>query len=175
RWVMEPVTTSGNGAPTTRGLLPMEFGFKSKLWDADDGSSALSFIAHLQMPHLASSAFRGTRVGPLARFTVDKELAADWRVGANAGLQWDAGGGPATAIYTLAAGSSLSESMGWYGEVYGFFPMEQLPADHRVNGGITYLLNEDLQLDAAVGVGLSSTPAPWFIGVGVSYRFAVIR
>lgn len=175
RWVVEPVTMSSQGAPTTRGLLPMEFGFKSLLWTKDDGTAALSFIAHLQMPHLASSAFRGTRTAPLVRFTGFTELGGDWRLGVNAGVEWDAGGGPATAIYTAAVGSSITESTGWYGEVYGFLPFETLPADHRINGGATYLLNEDLQLDAALGVGLSSTPAPWFVGVGVSYRFAVLR
>ncbi len=174
RWVVEPVTMSSEGAPTIRGLLPMEFGTKVSLWNEDDGSSALSFIVHVQMPHLASSAFRGTRAAPLARFTWFTELGGDWRLGVNAGMEWDAGGGPASSIYTAAIGSSLTESIGWYGEVYGSLPLETFPADHRINGGIAYLINEDVQLDAALGVGLSSSPAPWFAGVGVSYRFSLL-
>ncbi len=175
RWVVEPVTMSSQGAPTTRGILPMEFGTKVYIWEEDDGSSALSLIAHLQMPHLASSAFRGTRVAPLARFTWFTDLGGDWRFAMNGGMEWDAGGGPASAIYTAAIGSSITESLGWYGELYGFLPVETFPADHRVNGGVAYLINEDVQLDAALGVGLTSDPAPWFVGVGVSYRFAIVR
>ncbi len=175
RGVIEPVTMSADGAPTVQGLLPMEFGFKLGLWRSDDGESALSFIGHAQMPRLASRAFRGSRVAPLMRFTAATPLGGDWRLGVNVGAEWDGGGGPTTAIYTCAVGSSLSESVGWYGEVYGFVPEDGTASDHRINGGMTWLLNDDVQLDTALGFGLASSPAPWFVGVGVSYRFALLR
>lgn len=174
RAVLEPVTMAADGVPTVGGILPMEFGFKAGLWRSDDEASAVSFIMHLQMPHLASSSFRTSRVAPLMRFTAATPLADNWDLGVNLGMEWDGGGGPAAAIYTAAVGSSISDAIGWYGEVYGFIPDDGSRSDHRVNGGITWLLNDDLQLDAAVGVGVTTVPKPWFVGFGVSYRFAVL-
>ncbi len=174
RAVVEPVTVAADGAPTVGGILPMEFGFKAGLWQSDDEASAVSFILHLQMPHLASSSFRTSRVAPLARLTAATPLAEDWELGVNLGMEWDGGGGPTAAIYTAAVGSSITNAIGWYGEVYGFVPDDGSGSDHRVNGGVTWLVNDDLQLDAALGMGINTEPKPWFIGVGVSYRLAVL-
>jgi hypothetical protein len=175
RTVLEPVTMSSYGAPTIRGILPMEFGFKAGLWRSDDGASALSFIAHLQLPHLASAVFKRSRAAPLIRMTAATPLGENWRLGVTAGIEWDAGGGPAVAIYTAALGSSLTEDVGWYGEVYGFVSEDGTASDHRINGGVTWLANDDLQLDAALGLGLTTNPKPWFVGVGISYRFAFTK
>jgi hypothetical protein len=174
RTVFEPVTMSADGAPTVGGILPMEFGGKLALWRSDDGASAVSLIAHLQLPHLASSAFRTSRAVPLVRLTAATPVGEDWKLGVNAGMEWDGGGGPAQAIYTAAVGSSLTEAVGWYGEMYGFIADDGSPADHRLNGGLTWLVNDDLQLDAAVGWGVTGVPAPWFVGVGASYRFSLL-
>ncbi len=173
RVVVEPVTQAADGIPAVGGILPMEFGFKAGLWLSDDGGSVVSLIAHLQVPHLASSAFRTSRVAPLVRLTAATPLGDAWKLGVNAGLEGDGGGGSATAIYTAAVGTSLTESVGWYGEGYGFIPVDGSSSDHRVNSGFTWLLNDDLQLDAAIGVGLTTTPAPWFVGVGASYRLSI--
>jgi hypothetical protein len=153
----------------------MEFGFKAGLWRSEDEATAVSFIMHLQIPHLASSAFRTSHVAPLMRLTAATPLAEGLNLGVNLGMEWDGGGGPTSAIYTAAIGASLTETMGWYGEVYGFIPDDGSRSDHRVNGGVTWLLNDDLQLDAALGVGVTGEPKPWFVGVGVSYRFALLR
>lgn len=175
RAVVEPVTMAADGAPSVGGILPMEFGFKAGLWRSDDEASAVSFILHLQVPHLASNSFRTSRLAPLMRFTIATPIAEDWDLGVNLGMEWDGGGGPAAAIYTAAIGSSITDAIGWYGEVYGFIPDDKSVSDHRVNGGITWLLNDDLQLDAALGVGVTTEPKPWFIGIGISYRFALIK
>lgn len=175
RAVLEPVTMAADGSPSVGGVRPMEFGFKAGLWRSDDGASAVSLVAHLQLPHLASPSFRGSRAAPLMRLTAATPLGENWKLGVNAGMEWDVGGGPASAIYTAAVGSSLTDAIGWYGEVYGFIPDDGSASDHRVNAGITWLLNDDLQLDAAVGMGMTTVPKPWFIGIGISYRFALTK
>lgn len=39
------------------------------------------------------------------------------------------------------------------------------------DGGFTYLLRDDLQVDASAGVGLSDDADDWFVGLGLSLRF----
>jgi hypothetical protein len=40
-----------------------------------------------------------------------------------------------------------------------------------INGGLTYLLTADLQLDGRIGAGLDGGDADTYVGVGVSHRW----
>jgi hypothetical protein len=68
----------------------------------------------------------------------------------------------------------ISERVGTYAELFGFSKLG--PGDSGakyVNGGVTYLVNNDFQLDARVGVGLSNNVSgpDYFFGVGAARRF----
>jgi hypothetical protein len=57
---------------------------------------------------------------------------------------------------TLSGGLSLTDRLGSYLEWYGFSEeTEDGPSTHYVNGGVTWLINNDLQVDARVGTGLN--------------------
>ena len=44
---------------------------------------------------------------------------------------------------------------------------------HLINGGFTFLANDDLALDLWAGGGLNDAAPEWRVGVGVSWRFRV--
>ena len=46
---------------------------------------------------------------------------------------------------------------------------------HSFDTGLTYMLTDNLQLDGAVGFGLSDEADDWFMTFGVSYRFPFRR
>jgi hypothetical protein len=72
----------------------------------------------------------------------------------------------------LAIGASFSHSdrVGTFIEVYGIVPSKSALEDTVVlDGGITYLLNSDVQLDINAGVGLNES-ADTFIGFGLASR-----
>jgi hypothetical protein len=54
-------------------------------------------------------------------------------------------------------------------EVYGWLPENELP-DHRFNGGFTFLVRRNLQLDVSGGIGLSEISPDWFVSGGLSWR-----
>lgn len=73
---------------------------------------------------------------------------------------------------SLALGYSLNEKWGTYVEVYGYSRNEPGGgAQKYANTGLTYLVNDDFQLDARLGVGLNGGPRERFWGVGVARRF----
>lgn len=74
---------------------------------------------------------------------------------------------------SLALGYALIERWGSYIEYFGFVPeSEDGPKASFFNGGITYLINDDLQLDARAGVGVFNGDSPdYFTGLGVSWRW----
>lgn len=68
---------------------------------------------------------------------------------------------------------SLNDKVGAYTEWFALFPVESGEAEneHYINGGITYLINNDAQLDVRVGWGLNDAAEDFFAGVGLSLRF----
>ena len=68
---------------------------------------------------------------------------------------------------------SLTEKIGAYSEWFALFPMDSGAAEneHYLNGGLTYLINNDLQFDVRVGWGLNQAAEDFFAGAGLSVRF----
>lgn len=73
---------------------------------------------------------------------------------------------------TLSGSLSLTDRLGAYLEWFGFNEeTNDGPSTHYVNGGITFRINNDLQVDARVGTGLNDADPDWFVGVGGGVRF----
>jgi hypothetical protein len=63
---------------------------------------------------------------------------------------------------------SLTDRVGAYTEWYAFFPTgaDTQKPEHYFNGGFTYLLADDFQIDVRAGVGLNQAADDYFVGVG---------
>lgn len=73
---------------------------------------------------------------------------------------------------SLSGGFSVTDRIGTFLEWYGFSEeAEDGPSTHYLNGGVTYLINSDLQIDARVGTGLNDADPDWFVGIGAGVRF----
>ena len=72
---------------------------------------------------------------------------------------------------TMAFG--LTERLGAYSEWYGIFPSgaDTVEPLHFYNGGFTYLINNDFQLDWRAGLGLNDAADDYFVGAGAAMRF----
>jgi hypothetical protein len=67
---------------------------------------------------------------------------------------------------------SLTETLGWYTEFFGLYSDGRVvdAPENYLNGGFTYLLNNDVQFDIRAGVGLNEAADDFFGGAGVSLR-----
>jgi len=108
-------------------------------------------------------------------------LAFDWDLGARFGLGANLGGSYATdgeggrfnqGFASVSAGFSATDRLGTYLEWYGFSEEEKNgPFTHYVDTGISFLINNDLMVDARIGTGLNNAHPDWFAGVGASVRW----
>ena len=75
------------------------------------------------------------------------------------------------AFYTVALGFGLNDRLSAFVELYGDIPASASggPAN-SFDGGFTYLVRDNLQLDLAGGVGVSDAADDWFVGLGLSLR-----
>ncbi len=74
---------------------------------------------------------------------------------------------------TAALGIPLTERLGAFIEYFGTLVAEGQEDPHSIDGGFTYLINENLQLDMSGGVGLTDAAPDYFIGIGASWRFGL--
>ncbi len=77
-----------------------------------------------------------------------------------------------TAIYSAVLGFGLSDEIGLYVEVFGegvSFSFDLIPV--TANTGVTYLVNNDFQLDFSVVAGITEIGPDAGAGIGASWRF----
>ena len=73
---------------------------------------------------------------------------------------------------TLSGGTPITDRLGAFLEWFGFSEeTDDGPSTHYVDGGVSYLINNDLRVDARVGTGLNDADPDWFVGVGGGIRF----
>lgn len=69
-------------------------------------------------------------------------------------------------------GRSLTDRVGCYTEWYVLEPdgADTVHSENYVDGGFTFLLNDNMQWDVSAGVGLNDAAADYFVGTGFSIR-----
>ena len=165
------------GAHSTSGYSPVSVGAKYHFRDATakNGNLSLGTILRLFAPS-GSSDFRTHHL------TGDLRLAGDWSIGPNWALNPNVG----VAVYEDNAGQVFPA--GLFALTLTYSPNKPLQPFLDVgiqspeekagrtallfDGGATYLLNNDTQIDFGVGPGLLGRTTPdLFWTAGVSYRF----
>jgi len=103
------------------------------------------------------------------------DLANDWSLSANTGFTTDREMTDDFVIWFQSASLSIPITDRWssFVEYFGLFETQKADAvdQHYMDGGITYLWNDNLQFDFSVGFGLNGDADDFFSGSGVSMRF----
>ncbi len=155
------------------GVEDASLGFKLALAPGSGAAPAVAVIAGATLP-TGSNEFGSDHVQPGATLSLAWDLTNHASLGWNGGYAYvsEAGARFSEWASSLALGYALAPRLGGYGEVYGFLtPDEQGGNSSFINGGLTYLLTADLQLDARIGAGIDGGDAGTYVGVGVSHRW----
>lgn len=147
-------------------------GLKARLVEGWGGRPELAVLLGAATP------FGGEEVAdeswqPEAKLALGWELAEGLELGVNAGYARPGRGASRfdQAQWSAALGWGATERLGVFLEAFGFGREEAGGGATRyLDGGVTWLLGPELQLDARVGHGLGNEAADWFAGVGVVAR-----
>lgn len=153
------------------GISPLTFGFKTKLVEENKIIPDISFLGHLTTSNWGSKNFQTSHLAPRFRFLFQHTLSEKVSFGYNLGAEWKGETPDVTGIYTVSTSYSFTEKLGVFGEFYGYLNKYE-KADHRFDAGFTYLLNNNLLIDASSGFGLSEISPKYFLSTGISYRFS---
>ena len=125
-------------------------------------------LAHALLP-IGNAAFNPVEVEPEIIAALSKSITEDLSASLNVGGSWSSIIDEAFLIYSAALGKAINSRTSIFIEVYGNLFSSFSPI-HNFNGGIIYLLSEDLQLDLSGGKGITGVESYWFISSGVSIR-----
>lgn len=145
------------------------------------GRSSLGLLGSLSIP-VGEDRLSSGRADPSLRLLLARDLSDRLSVGANLGLAWEtvpiAAAETEDAVrtelempYSAVLGIGASDRVGLFVELFGAFGLRHdRPAAHALDGGVTLLLRDGVQLDASAGAGLDDDARQWFVAGGLSVR-----
>lgn len=151
--------------------LEIKYRFTDDAGELAPGQPAVALVLGTSVP-VGDKDLTDDEWVPAAVFAFDWDLGR-FGVGANLGGSYEAGDDRfVQAFGSLTAGYDWTDRLGTYIEWYGFSEEEKDgPSTHYVDGGITFLINNDLIVDARIGTGLNDADPDWYAGVGGAIRF----
>lgn len=144
-------------------------GAKMKLADEQGARPAIAVIVAV------NEMGEDSGVRPTFRFNFANTLTDRLSLAYNAGVAWDetSGTGHLTSRFewTAALGISATDRTGFFVEAFGDAGLsDRGRSETAIDGGVTYLVRPNVQLDLFAGAGVSDAAPDWFAGAGISFR-----
>ncbi|MCO6430903.1 MAG: transporter [Deltaproteobacteria bacterium] len=161
-----------HGAIDESGVSDFSLGFKHRVLNQDDWMPDLSYIGELSIP-AGSSGLTSGAVEPAFKLLWAYGLDR-YSVAGNLNLAALQGEDERylEVSSSLAFGADLTQHFGTYVEYFGLYPAEQVVEEdeHYLNGGFTWSVSPDFQLDLRTGFGLNGDAIDLFTGAGFAAR-----
>jgi hypothetical protein len=148
------------------GWTPMVVGGKVFIAKEKGWRPEIAVLGHLTLPFLGNEAYRPERVAPDFRLAFSHSLGSRFSLSYNLGLEWPMNKEEdVLGVYSILLSYKIMDRFSCFVENYGF-----LDTEYAVDGGFTYLLNNNFQIDLYGGFGLNPDSPDQFIGAGFSWR-----
>jgi hypothetical protein len=147
------------------GIADLEVGAKIQILKRENINTEIAFLSHLVVP-TGSKDLSFEKFGTINKLSISHQLNDRINLGYNFGYN-NFGIGNGFLTYSIALGVSVTERMAVYVEPYGEIGIFD---EHLANfdAGITYLLQDNFQLDFSFGTGLNYTMN--YISAGFSWN-----
>ena len=157
------------------GLEDVSLGTKINLVQAKPGTAVpdVGILLVASFPTGAGDLGEGAHVLPVATLAAGLDVTEWMSAGANVGWGYldDGAGRYSQFAGSLALGFSLTDWLGAYAEYFGFAPeFDSGPDSHFLNGGFTFLISRDVQLDVRAGFSVDDAETDSFAGAGLAFR-----
>ena len=165
-----------DGVGSNNGAGDLGIGLKWKLWEETGWQPQAAILAGTSVP-TGEAPFSSERFDPAFRLACSHTLTETLALGYNLGGLWSTeedtmGDRDTTAsiTYSIVLGITLSEQLGTFIEFFGEAPTSEGNPANSFDGGLTYLIADNLQIDLLGGIALSEAAVDWFVGAGLVWR-----
>ncbi len=163
------------GREGRHGAGDSKLGAKVNLIERADGwQPELAILGGLSLP-TGDDGFSSNSVDPSLLVSFAHKLSPKLSFGYNVGAAWESSADQpardAFIVYSLVLGVGLTDRLGTFLEFFGDRQTTGTTATGvSVDGGLTFLLTDIVQLDVYVGSGLRGPTDDVFVGTGLSFR-----
>jgi hypothetical protein len=157
------------------GLGDLTVRLKKNFWGNDSGSSAFGVIPYFKVPTAGRGVGNGSVEGGLL-FPLAVRLPGEFDLGLQTRLDCLRNDGRSghhlESVNSVVVGHSIVGPLSGYVEFFTIHPFESnSPWQGLVDCGLTYLLTEDIQLDAGCNFGVTASAPDYNPFLGLSWRF----
>lgn len=160
-------------AEWSQGGSDLYLGFKYKFWEQAGWRPHFGIIPALSAPSGSAGVSSGD-ADPEIKLAWSYDLPHDLALSGNVNFAVPSEDGrrffqPGAS---LSLGFPLLENVGGYVEYFGFYPNARgADCAHALNGGATWRITDNFQIDWRAGFGLNEEADDFFTGVGFAFRF----
>ena len=149
------------------GISDVELGAKIQILRREDVKTEISFITHVVIP-IGSKDLTINSFATINKLSIAHYLSSYMSIGYNLGYNYF-GEDFGNLTYSVALGFALTKKLGFYIEPYGdYINFETILSSF--DGGFTYLVQDNIQVDISYGFGTNYTMN--YTAVGLSWNFA---
>jgi len=163
------------GAQNRTGGSDLELGTKIRLFDQLRLRPTAALLLAVSFP-TGGSAATSDGVDPRGRLLLNWELGQRFSLDANLDLA-----GPTQGVDdsrrvfevqpVLSLGMSMTKRLSAFVETFSAFKDQSEQDEYSIDGGIAYLVHDDLQLDISAGAGLNDPAPDFFVSFGLAWRY----
>jgi len=154
---------------TQSGMGPILAGFKVYVVEEKGIRPEIAILADLTLNSVGNLSYRPSYTYSTIKVSAAHTLSNFFSLGYNLGIASDGEAPNSFFVYSLVVGMSLAERLGGFAELYGSSPEGGYP-NTRIDGGLTYLIRHNLQVDLSGGMGLGSDVDFYFVSCGITWR-----
>lgn len=155
---------------TDAGVQGINLGGRFNIKSGEGNKPSYGFLFTLLFNNFAHPAFRSEHVAPLFLFLYKQSVSDRVSLTGNLGMSWNGDTPDPQANYVVNLGFTLSDDLSVFVENYGWIRNEDF--DSHFDGGISYLVSNNLQLDISGGYGKNNGISDFFAATGISIRSA---
>lgn len=151
---------------SSSGLSVIQIGFRVHLSDQKGLRPASGFQARLKMPDV-SKTYGAPFIAPILIYVAVWKLPKSTSIISNYILTYNGYNALPTGKYVLNFGFPIHKNLSGFVENYGQYRGDTF--ETRFDGGLAWLLNNNVQFDLSAGYGVNSV-TDYFISGGISWR-----
>jgi len=154
---------------TYSGMGPVTAGFKITLAKEKGIRPELAIVASITFRHLGNENYKPTYSYPIGILSATHTVSRHFSIGYNVGFAYSGEDADGFFIYAVYPGFQITDRLWSFVEIYGDFDNGNFP-NHKLDGGLTYRIRHNLQVDISGGTGISQDVDKYFLNGGISWR-----
>jgi hypothetical protein len=158
--------SENNSTRNLSGWTSIDLGMRYHIYSGSGLVPSVGFQIRGRLP--VGGDYKVNQLAPRFILATSQALSSKFTFVTNWGASWNGNDENPRGNYTLNLSFACTDRLGVFIENYGGVLRSEF--DTYLDGGLAFLVNNDLQLDILSGFGLNKSPEEFFISLGISWR-----